>query len=116
MPKRRKISLVVADVDGTLVTEEKVLTQRARDAVKALRDHGIRFAITSGRPPRGMAMLLDALEIDTPIGGINGGLFVKADMTILSEKTVPGWTSQNGRLISSINTASTLGFTAATTG
>jgi Cof subfamily protein (haloacid dehalogenase superfamily) len=89
MPKGQKISLVVADVDGTLVTEEKVLTRRAGNAVKALRDHGIRFAITSGRPPRGMAMLLDALEIDTPIAGFNGGLFVRPDLTILSEKTVP---------------------------
>jgi Cof subfamily protein (haloacid dehalogenase superfamily) len=89
MPKGRKISLVVADVDGTLVTEEKVLTQRACKAVKALRDHGIRFAITSGRPPRGMAMLLDALKVDTPIAGFNGGLFVRPDLTILSKKTVP---------------------------
>jgi Cof subfamily protein (haloacid dehalogenase superfamily) len=89
MPKVRKISLVLADVDGTLVTEEKVLTQRACKAVKALRDHGIRFAITSGRPPRGMAMLLDALKIDTPIAGFNGGLFVRPDLTILSKKTVP---------------------------
>jgi Cof subfamily protein (haloacid dehalogenase superfamily) len=89
MLKGRKISLVVADVDGTLVTEEKVLTQRARHAVKALHDHGIRFAITSGRPPRGMAMLLDALQIDTPIAGFNGGLFVQPDLTILAERTVP---------------------------
>jgi Cof subfamily protein (haloacid dehalogenase superfamily) len=89
MQKARKISLVLADVDGTLVTEEKVLTERARNAVKALRDHGIRFAITSGRPPRGMAMLLDPLEIDTPIAGFNGGLFVKRDLSIVSEKTVP---------------------------
>jgi len=89
MPKGRKMSLVVADVDGTLVTEEKVLTRRACKAVKALRDHGIRFAITSGRPPRGMAMLLEALEIDTPIAGFNGGLFVQPDLSILSKKTVP---------------------------
>jgi Cof subfamily protein (haloacid dehalogenase superfamily) len=89
MPKQRKISLVVADVDGTLVTEEKVLTPRACKAVKGLRGHGIRFAITSGRPPRGMAMLLDALEIDTPIAGFNGGLFVQPDLSILSKKTLP---------------------------
>ena len=89
MPKGQKISLVLADVDGTLVTEAKILTRRARDAVKALRDHRIRFAITSGRPPRGMAMLLDALEIDTPIAGFNGGLFVQPDLTILSKTTVP---------------------------
>ena len=30
MAEKRKISLVLADVDGTLVTEEKVLTKRAQ--------------------------------------------------------------------------------------
>jgi haloacid dehalogenase-like hydrolase len=50
--EKRKISLVLADVDGTLVTEEKVLTKRAQNAVGALQSAGIRFAITSGRPPR----------------------------------------------------------------
>ncbi len=89
MAEKRKISLVLADVDGTLVTEEKVLTKRAQHAVGALRDAGIRFAITSGRPPRGMAMLFDALKLDTPIAGFNGGLFVYRDLTILEEKTVP---------------------------
>jgi Cof subfamily protein (haloacid dehalogenase superfamily) len=89
MAQKRKISLVLADVDGTLVTEEKVLTKRAQNAVSALRDAGIRFAITSGRPPRGMAMLFDALKLDTPIAGFNGGLFVKRDLTILEQKTVP---------------------------
>ena len=59
MAAKRKISLVLADVDGTLVTEDKMLTERARKAVNALRDAGIRFAITSGRPPHGMAMLFD---------------------------------------------------------
>jgi Cof subfamily protein (haloacid dehalogenase superfamily) len=89
MAEKRKISLVLADVDGTLVTEDKVLTQRAQRAVEALQEAGIRFAITSGRPPRGMAMLFDALKIDTPIAGFNGGLFVEPDLTILEEKIVP---------------------------
>jgi hydroxymethylpyrimidine pyrophosphatase-like HAD family hydrolase len=61
MADKRKISLVLADVDGTLVTEEKILTQRAQAAVRSLRDAGVRFAITSGRPPLGMAMLFDPL-------------------------------------------------------
>jgi Cof subfamily protein (haloacid dehalogenase superfamily) len=89
MALKRKISLVVADVDGTLVTEEKVLTKRAQAAVRALRDAGIRFAITSGRPPRGMAMLFGDLELDTPIAGFNGGLFVNRDFTILAQRTLP---------------------------
>jgi Cof subfamily protein (haloacid dehalogenase superfamily) len=89
MAEKRKISLVLADVDGTLVTEDKVLTERARAAVRALQRAGIRFAITSGRPPLGMAMLFDPLDIETPIAGFNGGLFVEPDLTILDEKTVP---------------------------
>src|SRR5260221_12728782 len=89
MAEKRKISLVVADVDGTLVTEEKILTKRAQSAVSKLRRAGIRFAITSGRPPLGMAMLFDPLELDTPIAGFNGGLFVTRDLTILAQKTVP---------------------------
>jgi len=80
-----KLSLLLADVDGTLVTAEKVLTARAVAAVNALHTAGIGFAITSGRPPRGMAMLIDPLALRTPIAGFNGGIVVKPDMTVLAE-------------------------------
>src|ERR1700691_50120 len=89
MTQKPKISLVLADVDGTLVTEEKVLTKRAQAAVQSLHAAGIRFAITSGRPPKGMAMLFDALQLETPIAGFNGGLFVKRDLSIVHQKTLP---------------------------
>ena len=46
------IRLLLADVDGTLVTHDKVFTARAKAAVAKLRAAGIQFAITSGRPPR----------------------------------------------------------------
>ncbi|HEY5106960.1 MAG TPA: Cof-type HAD-IIB family hydrolase [Caulobacteraceae bacterium] len=84
------VCLVIADVDGTLVTEEKVLTPRARAAVKALAETGIAFAITSGRPPRGMAMLVEPLGVTTPIAGFNGGVFVHPDMSVLEENTLSG--------------------------
>jgi Cof subfamily protein (haloacid dehalogenase superfamily) len=84
----RKISLVLADVDGTLLTEDKVLTDRAREAVHGLRSAGIRFAITSGRPPRGMAMLLEPLQLDTPIAGFNGGVFVDRHLSVIEQKTL----------------------------
>ena len=89
MADKHEISLVVADVDGTLVDEHKVLTARAQTAVLKLYEAGIRFAVTSGRPPAGMAMLIDPLKIDTPIAGFNGGLFVKSDLSIVEQKTVP---------------------------
>ena len=44
------IQLLLADVDGTLVTPDKVLTDRAVDAVRRLGKAGTLFAITSGRP------------------------------------------------------------------
>jgi len=88
--KPGKISLLLADVDGTLVTREKVLTERAKTAVATLRQAGIRFAITSGRPPRGMAMLIAPLGIDTPVAAFNGGLFVNPDLTPIEERLLPG--------------------------
>jgi Cof subfamily protein (haloacid dehalogenase superfamily) len=89
MADKRKISLVLADVDGTLVNEQKVLTKRALAAVQHLREAEIRFAITSGRPPRGMAMLLDDLRLDTPIAGFNGGLFVTPQLAVIEQKVLP---------------------------
>ncbi len=85
----RKISLVLADVRGTLVNEQKVLTKRAQAAVQRLRETGIRFAITSGRPPRGMAMLLDDLRLDTSIAGFNGGVFITPQLAIIEQKALP---------------------------
>ncbi len=83
------IALVLADVDGTLVTKEKLLTERTIRAVHELKRRGIRFAITSGRPPKGMQMVIGPLAITEPVAGFNGGMFVKPDLTIIEAKTLP---------------------------
>ena len=85
----RKISLLLADVDGTLVTRDKVLTERAVRAVRGLAENGIGFAITSGRPPRGMSMLFKDLALKTPIAGFNGGMIVNEDLSIIEANTLP---------------------------
>src|SRR5205085_2836472 len=82
------IRLLLADVDGTLVTHEKVLTQRARAAVAKMRSAGIQFAITSGRPPRGMEMLIAPLALTTPIAAFNGGMFVKPDLSVIEQRVL----------------------------
>lgn len=84
------IRLVIADVDGTLVTQEKVLTTRAADAVHNLRRAGIKFTITSGRPPRGMKMLIDELNLTECIAAFNGGLLVRPDFTVEEQSFLPG--------------------------
>src|SRR6201988_1470027 len=84
------IKMVVADVDGTLVTQEKVLTKRAAEAVQRLHKAGIQFSITSGRPPRGMAMLIDPLKLTQPLAAFNGGVLIKPDLeTVVAQKFLP---------------------------
>jgi Cof subfamily protein (haloacid dehalogenase superfamily) len=73
------ISLVISDVDGTLVTTDKRLTEPARLAVRALERAGIAFAITSSRPFIGLRQLIDALALTTPVAAFNGGLIASPD-------------------------------------
>ena len=83
------VKLMLADVDGTLVTQDKVLTDKAIAAVHKLHDAGVIFAITSGRPPRGMAMLVEPLDLQTPIAAFNGGILVDRDMNVIEQRVLP---------------------------
>ena len=78
------IRLVIADVDGTLVTKEKVLTPRAIAAIARLRAANVLFAVTSGRPPKGMSMINDALQLTEPLAAFNGGVVVNPDFSVVS--------------------------------
>ena len=80
-----KISAVVSDVDGTLVTDDKIVTARAQAAVAELHTRGIIFAIISSRPPRGLGMLFRPLEITTPVCGFNGGVLARPDLSVITE-------------------------------
>src|SRR5215467_1941905 len=83
------ISALLADVDGTLVTKEKVLTKRAIEAVGRLHEKGIAFFITSGRPPRGMRMLIEPLGLKMPMAAFNGGMIVHPDLSVADERSLP---------------------------
>ena len=84
-----RFSLVVSDVDGTLVTPDKSLTPRAIDAVRRLHENGVAFSICSSRPPFGMRMLVDPLQLRLPFGGYNGGLIVEPDLSPVEAKLIP---------------------------
>lgn len=89
IPAPMTIAAVLADVDGTLVTKNKVLTARAIAAIERLHERGVLFAITSGRPPRGMRMLVHPLEMRGPMAAFNGGIIVQPDMSIIDEQAIP---------------------------
>jgi HAD superfamily hydrolase (TIGR01484 family) len=82
------IRLLLADVDGTLVTSDKVLTEAAKAAARDLQQAGIILAITSGRPPRGMSMVIEPLALQSPIAGFNGGVFVNPDLSVIESHTL----------------------------
>jgi Cof subfamily protein (haloacid dehalogenase superfamily) len=86
----RPVRMVIADVDGTLVTQQKELTKRAAEAVLRLHEAGIQFSVTSGRPPRGMAMLIDPLKLSQPMAAFNGGVLIQPDLaTVVDQKFLP---------------------------
>lgn len=88
MSGQHDIRLFLADVDGALVTRQKELTEAAKTAVRELDRAGIAFAITSGRPPRGMSMLIEPLALKTAIAGFNGGVLVKPDLSVIESHTL----------------------------
>ncbi len=86
---RPAIRLVLSDVDGTLLTTDKTLTDAAVRAVERLGDAGVIFAITSARPPQGLEKFVEPLKLSTPLSAFNGGLIVDSHMKVLRAETIP---------------------------
>ena len=83
------IALLVADVDGTLLTPDKAVTRKARTAVRRLSSAGIAFTLVSSRPPRGMADLVSALALKIPFAAFNGGALVHPDLRLIEAHRLP---------------------------
>ena len=80
-----RISCLVSDVDGTLVTDDKRLTEATVSAVRRLGEAGIRFAVVSSRPPFGLRMLVEPLRLATPLLAFNGGAVVTPRLETLRQ-------------------------------
>lgn len=83
-----RIALVVSDVDGTLLTKDKVLTDGARAAVQKLHAAGIGFTIVSSRPTIGMGFLIEPLSIKLPVGAFNGSSTVDAALQPIEQHLI----------------------------
>jgi hypothetical protein len=83
-----RIALVVSDVDGTLLTKDKILTDAARNAVRALHAAGIGFTIVSSRPTIGMGFLIAPLAITLPVGAFNGSSIVDAQLKPIEQHLI----------------------------
>jgi Cof subfamily protein (haloacid dehalogenase superfamily) len=89
-----RIALVVSDVDGTLLTKDKTLTDGARGAVRRLHEAGIGFTITSSRPIIGMRFLIEPLAITLPVGAFNGSCIIDPHLNPIELHLIPASTAQ----------------------
>ncbi len=84
-----KPDLLISDVDGTLVTKDKVLTPAAIAASGKLDAAGIGFSLISARPPRGLMHVVGPMNLRLPFAAFNGGAIVAPDGTVLASHPLP---------------------------
>jgi Cof subfamily protein (haloacid dehalogenase superfamily) len=89
-----RIALVVSDVDGTLLTKDKTLTDGAKRAVQKLHEAGIGFTITSSRPIIGMRFLIEPLQITLPCGAFNGSCIADSTLHPIEQHLIPASAAQ----------------------
>lgn len=61
LPQHPIPALIASDVDGTLLDNDENITERTRAAVHAAIESGTGFILATGRPPRWIAPVVDAL-------------------------------------------------------
>lgn len=82
-------ALIASDVDGTLLDDTENITARTRDAVHAAVDSGTRFVLATGRPPRWIAPVVDALGFAPMAVCANGAvLYDPATDRVVSARTL----------------------------
>jgi Cof subfamily protein (haloacid dehalogenase superfamily) len=82
-------ALIASDVDGTLLDDDEKVTARTRAAVNAAVDAGVQFVLATGRPPRWVQPVVDALGFAPMAVCANGAVIYdpSADR-ILSARTL----------------------------
>ncbi|SEP83239.1 Cof-type HAD-IIB family hydrolase [Piscibacillus halophilus] len=64
--------LIALDLDGTLLNNDKIISKRTIETLKAVREQGHIVMIATGRPYRVSKQFYQQLELNTPIVNMNG--------------------------------------------
>jgi Cof subfamily protein (haloacid dehalogenase superfamily) len=81
--------LIASDVDGTLLNDDEQITARTRQAVRTAVDAGAQFVLATGRPPRWVHPVVDALGFAPMAVCANGAvLYDPSTDRILSARTL----------------------------
>ena len=68
--------LIACDMDGTLLNSENKITTRTVEAIKAAKEKGVVFTLSTGRPVQGVGKYIDLLDLDCPVITYNGAVIV----------------------------------------
>lgn len=70
----KRIKLIACDMDGTLLDEEKEISQKNIETIARLKDRGIYFVIATGRHDSMIKRYLDTLGLEMPVISCNGAM------------------------------------------
>ncbi|HMG36261.1 MAG TPA: HAD family hydrolase [Blastocatellia bacterium] len=83
-----KNSLVVSDIDGTLITSNHEVTEATRRTALRIQDAGIALSLASSRPPRSIRPIAEILGLRSPFASFNGALISRADGEVVTRSTL----------------------------
>ncbi|MBE6050401.1 MAG: sugar-phosphatase [Clostridium sp.] len=69
--------IIALDMDGTLLNDEKIITEKTKNALMKAREKGVKVVLASGRPVDGLKKYLKELNLidnDEYVLSFNGGL------------------------------------------
>lgn len=81
--KHTNIKMIVTDLDGTLLKDDKSISTYTENVIKQLRDRGILFVVATARPIRAVKTFLPWVNFDAAI--FHNGAVVMDHETILKE-------------------------------
>ncbi len=93
------ISLVISDIDGTLITSNHELTESTISAASALRRAGVQLSLASSRPPLAILPIVEQLGLVAPFAAFNGAVVIEANRHVVAEGTIAPQTTARVKAI-----------------
>lgn len=88
MVEKYKNYVIYTDLDGTLLNDEKEVSQQNREAIERFIEDGGKFAIATGRAFEAIEKYIDGLKLEIPSIVYNGGMIYDCESKRLIKEHV----------------------------
>lgn len=72
-----RYKLIAADMDGTLLTDDKRISRRTGEAIKAAAEKGVIFTVSTGRPIQAVRCYEELRKLGCPVITYNGAVIAE---------------------------------------